>query len=96
MTIGVPPVSPHADVVDDAVEAYVRWREECAGAHEAYARWSSAEKADRLLASCAYMAALDREETAASVYADAMRRLSDECLDTWQGEPRRVWGGCSS
>jgi len=96
MSIGVQPVSPQADVVDAAVEAYVRWREECAGAREAYLRWSSAEKADRMLASCAYTAALDREEAAATVYADAMRRLGDECVDAWRSEPRRVWGGCSS
>lgn len=96
MSIGVEPVSPHADVVDYAVDAYVRWREECDGAREAYRRWSSAEKADRMLASCAYIAALDREEIAARVYADAMRRLTDECFDTWRAEPRRVWRGYSS
>ena len=95
MSIGVERVPPHADVVDDAVDAYVRWREECAGAREAYHRWSSAETADRMLASCAYMAALDREEIAANVYAEAMRRLRDECFDTWRAEPRRVWGGYS-
>ena len=93
MSIGIEPVSPKADVVDDAVEAYVRWREECAGAREAYRRWSSAEKTERMLASSAYVAALDREGIAASVYADAMRRLGDECFDAWQAEPRRLWGG---
>ena len=96
MSIGVEPVSPQADVVDDAVDAYVRWREECAGAREAYRRWSSAEKADRRLACCAYTAALDREEIAACVYADAMSRLTDACFDTWRAEPRRVWRGYSS
>ncbi|HUA45614.1 MAG TPA: hypothetical protein VMA77_10325 [Solirubrobacteraceae bacterium] len=96
MSISVQSVAPQADVVDDAVDAYVRWREECAGAGEAYHQWSGAEKADRQLAYCAYTAALDREEAAASVYAEAMRRLGDECVDAWRAEPRRAWGGHSS
>ena len=86
-------VSPPSDIVDDAVEAYVRWREECADASEAYRRWLSAEKPDRMLAFCAYTAALDREEAGAGVYADAMKRLADECVDAWRAEPRRVWSG---
>ena len=93
MSIGVEPVSVQAAVVDDAVDAYVRWREECAGARDAYRRWSSAATVDRMPAFCAYVAALDREEAAASVYADAMGRLGDECIDAWRAEPRRVWGG---
>jgi hypothetical protein len=92
MSISVESATPRADVVDDAVDAYVCWREECAGAGEAYYRWSGAEKADRQLAYCAYTAALDREEAAASAYADAMKRLGDECVDAWRAEPRRVWG----
>jgi len=95
MSISVESATPTADVVDDAVDAYVRWREECAGAGEAYHRWSCAERADRTLAYCAYTAAVDREEAAASAYAEAMRRLGDECFDAWRAEPRRVWGGCS-
>jgi hypothetical protein len=75
MSIGVEPVSLQADAVDYAVDAYVRWREECVGTREAYRRWLSAATVDRMLASCAFVAALDREEAAASVYADAMRRL---------------------
>jgi hypothetical protein len=89
-------LSPLHDVVDAAIDAYVWWREECAGARDAYDRWSSAVTADRMLASCAYIAALDREETAASVYADAMRRLGKEFVDGPLAEPRRVWGGCPS
>ena len=96
MSILVEPLSPLHDVVDAAVEAYVRWREECAGARDAYDRWSSAAKADGTLASCAYIAALDREEIAANVYADAMKRLGNEFVDGPLAEPRRVWGGCPS
>jgi hypothetical protein len=96
MSIQVEAASLQAEVVDAAVEAYVHWREECAAARDAYRRWSSVEKADRMLAFCAYTAALDREETAARIYAEAMKRLGDECVDAWRAEPRRVWGGCSS
>jgi len=85
-------VSPLPAVVDAAIDAYVSWREECADASEAYHRWSSAAKADRMLASCAYFAALDREEIAASVYAGAMRRLGDECVGGPRAAPRRVRG----
>ena len=81
MSLPIAAVSPLPEVVDAAIEAYVRWREECTEVREAYRRWSSAAKADRTLASCAYIAALDREQAAASFYADAMRRLCDECVD---------------
>jgi hypothetical protein len=93
MSILIEPASPRPDVIDAAIDAYVRWREECIGARDAYRRWSSAEKADRMLASCAYVAALDREEIAASVYADAMRHLADECVDDPLLEPRHVLPG---
>ena len=96
MSIRVATASPLHTVVDAAVDAYVSWREACAEAREAYGRWESALKADRMLASCAYLAALDREEIAAHVYAAAMKRLGDEFADGPLAEPRRVWQGCSS
>ena len=74
MSIRVEAVSPQTGLADAAFEAYLRWREESAAAGEAFRRWSSAGKADRVLAACAYIAALDREETAAGVYADALAR----------------------
>jgi hypothetical protein len=59
-------------LVDEAVDAYVDWREERASVWDAYARWASAPVADRRLAFSAYRAALDREERAAHVYAELM------------------------
>ena len=85
-------VSSLPEVVDDAIEAYVSWREACGDARDAYGRWSEAAKPERMLASCAYVAALDREEAAAGVYAEAMKRLGDEFADGPLAEPRRVWG----
>lgn len=96
MSVPVEPVSPQPGVVDSAIDAYVCWREESTDAREAYRRWSGAGKADRQLASCAYVAALDREEIAASVYARAVRRLGDACVDASHSEPQCVCEGFSS
>src|SRR5262249_16702137 len=87
MSAPVQSVSASREVVDAAIDAYVRRREECADVHGAYQRWLGAEKGDYMLASSAYLAALDREEIAANVYADAMRRLTDECTDGPLAEP---------
>jgi hypothetical protein len=63
--------------LDDAVYAYVDWREECTAVWYAYRRWEEASTADAALAFGAYTAALDREESAAKVYAELMRRVDD-------------------
>jgi hypothetical protein len=63
-------------LVDEAIDAYVDWREEHASVRDAYARWTSAQVADSPLAFSAYRAALDREERAAHVYAELMTRVS--------------------
>jgi hypothetical protein len=61
-------------LVDEAVDAYVDWREEHATVWDAYPRWTSAPVPDSPLAFSAYQAALDREERAAHVYAELMTR----------------------
>jgi hypothetical protein len=63
--------------LDNAVHAYVDWRDECTAVWYAYRRWTKASTADAALAFGAYTAALDREETAAKVYAELMRRVDD-------------------
>jgi hypothetical protein len=63
-------------LVDEAIDAYVDWREERASVWDAYSRWGSAHVADSPLAFSAYRAALDREECAAHVYAELMTRVS--------------------
>ena len=62
-------------MVDEAMDAYVDWREECVRVSDAYDRWLSAVRADTGLAFRAYTAALDREERASQVYAELIRRL---------------------
>ncbi len=60
-------------LLDEAVDAYVDWREECAGVWSAYGRWLRATVVDAPLAFSAYRAAVDREECAVA----RLRRLDD-------------------
>ena len=62
-------------VVDDAVLAYVEWREECIEVRNAYGWWASASPEDVRRSHASYCAALDREEAAARVYAGLMKRV---------------------
>jgi hypothetical protein len=62
-------------IVDDALNAYVDWREECIEVWNAYGSWASAPPKDVRRAHAAYRAALDREEAAAKVYAGLMKRV---------------------
>ena len=72
------PIEPSLRVrpmLDDAVLAYVQWREECAAVWNAYRWWESATTEDAVGAHAAYRAALDREEAAATVYAKLIDRI---------------------
>lgn len=62
-------------MVDEAMDGYIEWREECLRVWDAYRRWLSAVRPDTGLAARAYVAALDREERAAEVYAGLISRL---------------------
>jgi hypothetical protein len=64
-------------MVDDAVFAYVQWREECAGVWDAHARWTGAADEDIAPAYTAYRAALEREEAAAHAYAGLIDRVRE-------------------
>jgi hypothetical protein len=63
-------------LVDEAMERYVEWREECGAVEDAYANWSSASPEEAELPFAAYSAALDREQSAATVYHRAIDRLA--------------------
>jgi hypothetical protein len=58
----------------DAMVAYAEWRFSCTAVWAAYQHWSSAGRAQEELAHSAYTAALDREDAAAHVYAQLVRR----------------------
>jgi hypothetical protein len=74
------------DVVDDAVFAFVQWREERARVWDAYAQWTGRHGQDIACVYAAYRAALDGEEAAANAYAKVMDRLR-ELLATGQDYP---------
>ena len=59
------------NTVDLALDAYVAWREECAAVRAAYLTWTRVGAT----AFDAYAAALEREELAATLYADLVRRV---------------------
>ena len=63
-------VPTHA--VDRLIELYCEWRSVCWEVRSAYNQFTEAPAEDRALAYGAYLAALDREESAAGVYAEQM------------------------
>lgn len=68
--------SQRQQMVDETMDAYVAWREECARVWDAYRRSLSRVRADAAGAFPAYVAALDREERASEVYAELITRLN--------------------
>lgn len=62
--------------VDLALDAYMAWREQCAAVQAAYLTWRRTGAAEAALAFDAYAAALDREELAATLYADLASRVA--------------------
>jgi hypothetical protein len=60
-------------LLDAAHDAYADWLQESFAVERLYARWSDATRDERALAFAAYGAALEREERAATVYADMVR-----------------------
>jgi hypothetical protein len=62
--------------VDELLDGYVSWREECRQVWLAYERLSVCDRRDRRVAHAAYLAALDREEHAARTYGHRVKRVS--------------------
>ena len=61
-------------LIDELMDRYVDWREQCLAVGKAYERWSGGPSADRELAFAGYGAALDLEEHASRVYEDCFNR----------------------
>jgi hypothetical protein len=61
-------------LVSELMDAYVSWREACLQVSDAYGSWASDAGLSATSAFGRYMAALDREERAAEVYAELVRR----------------------
>jgi hypothetical protein len=64
-------------LVDEAMDAYVSWREACVRVEEAYASWVSAAGTRAAAAFRTHAAALDHEERAADVYNRFIQRVAD-------------------
>jgi hypothetical protein len=66
------------ELLDSLMDSYVRWRDESRAVAQSYRTWRSAGRSDRDVAFDQYLAALDREERAASGY----RRLVEQTRET--------------
>jgi hypothetical protein len=64
-------------LVNDALDAYAGWRDQCSAVEVAYCHWAAAEGNEAAVWYNAYSAAVDREERACEHYARLMRRLGD-------------------
>jgi hypothetical protein len=62
--------------VDELIDDYVSWREACAAVAVSYETWRCSDRPDEKLAFSAYVAALDREEQAASAYQLAVAQVA--------------------
>ncbi len=78
-------------LVDRMTEAYVSWRETCLQVSDAYGSWASGTGLDSTSAFGGYMAALDREERAAEVYAGVLQRAGQ--LASSRHDPAKPLGG---
>jgi hypothetical protein len=78
------------ELIDDLMETYLEWREECIALRQAYERWSSGPVAERELSFAAYGAALDREQRASAVYADRFNLIASELVGGLEPEARLV------
>ena len=62
--------------VDDLIDDYLGWREACAAVTVSYENWRCSDRPDKKLAFSAYVAALDREERAATAYQLAVAHVA--------------------
>jgi hypothetical protein len=63
-------------LVDEAVEAYLDWREDCAAVWDSFEQWESTTGVAAAAAFSAYRAALDREECTSHASADVLARIA--------------------
>src|ERR1700747_3215631 len=81
-------------LVSELIDAYVSWREACLQVSDAYGSWASETGLGATSAFGRYMAALDREECAAEIYARLVRRAGGLVRGNDPAEPLggAVWG----
>ena len=71
---------------DEAMDAYVEWRQRCDEVWVAYSYWETARTGTVELCHAAYAAALRREEQASQSYATLVHRVTD----LQAADPQRV------
>jgi hypothetical protein len=64
-------------LVHAAMDAYLRWRDECDAVSDAYRRWADVREPEAEPAWRAYEAALDREERASALYAEQISHVGE-------------------
>jgi hypothetical protein len=62
-------------MVNEAMDAYAGWRDQCSAVELAYCHWTGARGKDAEVWYGAYTAALEREERAAERYGRLIRRV---------------------
>jgi hypothetical protein len=62
--------------VNDAMDAYLEWRQQCNAVWDAYSYWAAGRASDAALRYSEYSAALDREERASELYVGLIRRAT--------------------
>jgi len=62
------------ELVDEVMDRYTDWREACSVVELAYRGWRSATAEESALAHAGYVAALEREASAAGAYAELIER----------------------
>ncbi len=63
-------------LIDELIAAYVSWRTECSAVTRAYRFWSTGGRRHRDAAFDVYVAALDREERAATTYRSVLEQIT--------------------
>ena len=77
-------------LLDETLDAYAEWLEECAEVRAAYRWWSDAPHNCKTAAYGQYLAALDNEQHTAELYADLYAQLIrhvGECASKELGRP---------
>ena len=62
--------------VDAMIDDYLSWRDACAAVAVSYEHWTCSPRTGHKLAFSVYVAALDREEQAATAYQRAVEQVS--------------------
>jgi hypothetical protein len=62
-------------LADAFVDSWVSWREASEDVRAAYRWWSECARSQRAVAFAVYLAALDREQLAASIHSDWAERV---------------------